>query len=84
MADPDATHPTLKSIKAQLLSKELTIPKPASKGKGEGRGDRNKNQNRDSSKNANGTMRDKCTYEPCGKWGHKEADCFMKDPSKRD
>ncbi|SMR62445.1 unnamed protein product [Zymoseptoria tritici ST99CH_1E4] len=27
--------------------------------------------------------RDKCTYEPCSKWGHKEEDCRMKDPTKK-
>lgn len=29
------------------------------------------------------TIRDKCTYEPCSKWGHKEENCWIKDPSKK-
>ena len=72
MADPNALRPTLKSIKAQLLAKELRLPKTTAGGGGKGK---NNDKNKDKYKNVNGTACDKCTYEPCGKWGHKEVDC---------
>lgn len=81
MSDPHATKPSIKSIEAQLLAKEITIPKP-SKGRDGNKGKRTEKKEKPTK--AHGTIRDKCTYEPCGKWGHKEGDCFMKDPSKRD
>jgi hypothetical protein len=87
-ADPDAPNPSLKSVEAQLIAKEASLPKiTATANKGRNRDkDKNKDKDgkdRDPSKYADGTIKDKCTYEPCGKWGHKEETCFMKDPSKK-
>ena len=82
MADPDAKNPTVKSIEAQLIAKEATLPKTTATNNSNRNKDKDKHG--DISKRADGTIRDKCTYEPCGKWGHKEEVCFMKDPSKRD
>jgi hypothetical protein len=87
-ADPDAPVPSLKSVEAQLISKEATLPKPGpTSGSGSTSAKRNNrtrdNKDRDPSRWADGTIKDKCTYEPCGKWGHKEENCFIKDPSKK-
>ncbi|KAK5687267.1 hypothetical protein LTS10_001405 [Elasticomyces elasticus] len=61
-----------------LLAKESTILVfKASKDK-----EKKASTNGDSQKGKK--LRDRCTYEPCGKWGHKEENCFLKDPSKKD
>lgn len=80
-ADPNATKPTLQSVEAMLLSKELTVPKPST-AKDTAKGRKGK-KGGDPTKNADGTTKPTCTYEPCKKVGHTEENCWLKDPSKK-
>ena len=76
--DPMFSRNASANILSQLLAQESKV-----KERNQNRNNNNTGKNSGNKDSKENQPRKKCTFEGCGKWGHEEEDCWVKNPDKK-